>query len=323
MGKLKKSLFFLGSIAFGATPSNAGEWTGAYIGIGGGMGAAVHDLSFENGPLAPPPPAFAAELSGIGGEGPFFSLGAGADYQVNSKFVVGAFFDYDWTNIESDVLNLQIGPPVGISAQADIEVEDVWSVGGRLGYLVTPSTMLFFSAGYSRADISDLNLSASGLGGFGGLTLASVGKFDGYFIGGGAELKLTKSISIKGEYRYTDFDDETITLVPGTPFAGFVNNVVTTKLDPDIQTARVAMTYRFGLGATGGDEPVAEAAPVGSWSQFYIGAGGGSTFGNNELTLTPGPVLAGFGVDAALGLDALGSRARGPRRAGRRSAVRR
>ena len=311
MRKLKKSLFVLGTLAVSASPSNAGEWSGAYIGIGGGMGAAVHDLSFENGPLAPPPPAFAAELSGIGGEGAFFSLGAGADYQVNSKFVVGAFFDYDWTNIESDVLNLQIGPPVGISAQADIEVEDVWSVGGRLGYVVTPSTMLFFSAGYSRADISDLTLRASGLGGFGGLTLASVGSLDGYFIGGGAEIKLTKSISIKGEYRYTDFDAETITLLPGTPFAGFVNNVVTTKLDPDIQTARVALTYRFGLGATDVDEPRGEAAPVGSWSQFYIGAGGGSTFGNNELTLTPGPALAGFGVDAALGLDALGSRGAG------------
>ncbi len=304
MSKLKKSLFIFGFFAATATPSTASEWTGVYIGIGGGIGAAVHDLSFENGPFAPPPPAFSAELSGIGGEGPFFSLGVGADYQVNSKLVVGTFFDYDWANIESDVLNLQIGPPVGISAQADIEVEDVWSIGGRLGYLVTPSTMLFLSAGYSRADVSDLDLGVTGLG---GLTLASVGSFDGYFIGGGAEIKLTKSISIKGEYRYTDFDDETITLVPGTPFAGIVNGFVTTKLDPDIQTARVALSYRFGLGATSADEPVAEAEPTSSWSQIYVGAGGGATFGNNELTLTPGPALAGFGVDASLGLDALGS----------------
>ena len=307
---LKRTAAAVAGVLACASTANAGEWTGVYIGIGGGMGAAVHDLTFENGPLVPAP-AFGAELSGIGGEGAFFSLGAGADYQVNSRFVVGAFFDYDWANIESDVLNLQIGPPVNIAAEANIEVEDVWSVGGRLGYLVTPSTMLFLSGGYSRADISDLTLSASGLGGFGGLTLAGVGDFDGYFIGGGAEIKLTKSLSIKGEYRYTDFDDETITLVPGTPIAGLVNGFVTTKLDPDIQTARVALTYRFGLGAHDTDEPAAEAAPVGSWSQFYIGAGGVSAFGNNELTLTPGPLLAGFGVDASLGLDALGSQGAG------------
>jgi len=115
---------FLGALAF-AGPVQANDWTGVTIGIGGGMGAAVHDLSFENGPLAPPPPAFSAELAGIGGEGAFFSLGVGADYQVNSRFVVGAFFDYDWADIESDILDLQIGPPVDLSARASISVEDV------------------------------------------------------------------------------------------------------------------------------------------------------------------------------------------------------
>ena len=50
----------------------------------------------------------------------------------------------------------------------------------------------------------------------GSVTLASVGDFDGYFIGGGAEMKITKAISIKGEYRYTDLNSEVITLLPGT-----------------------------------------------------------------------------------------------------------
>ena len=44
MRKLKKSLLVLG-LAASASPASASEWTGAYIGIGGGMGAAVHDLS--------------------------------------------------------------------------------------------------------------------------------------------------------------------------------------------------------------------------------------------------------------------------------------
>jgi len=307
MRKLKTRLVGIGCLVVGAAPVHADEWTGLHIGIGGGMGAAVHDLSFENGPLAPPPPAFSAELSGIGGDGAFVTLGLGADYQIDSRFLVGAFFDYDLTNIESNVLDLQIGPPVGISASADIEVESVWSVGGRVGYLVSPSTLFFLSAGYSRGDISDLALNASGFGGSIGLPLASVGEVEGYFIGGGAEVKLTKSIAIKGEYRYTDFGDESVTLLPGTPFAAALNGFVSTKLDPDIQTARVALTYRFGQDETSASEPVAESASMGSWSQFYFGAGGASTFGNNALTLTPGPALAGFGVDAELGLDALGS----------------
>jgi outer membrane immunogenic protein len=289
-----------------ANPANAGEWTGVYIGIGGGMGAANHDLSFENGPLIPAP-AFAAELSGLGGDGGFFSLGAGVDYQVNSRFVVGGFFDYDWTNFDTSLdasLSIGLGPGFGINAGADIEVEDMWSVGGRLGYLVSPSTMLFLSAGYTRADVSDLTASVSSLG---SATLASVGDFDGYFIGGGAEMKITKAISIKGEYRYTDLDSEVITLLPGTGFIGEVaNGLVTTKLDPDIQTARVSLNYRFGLGGDTGVEPEEPSAPMGSWTQFYLGIGGGYAFTNEELTLSPGPALAGLPIGFGLGFDGFG-----------------
>jgi outer membrane immunogenic protein len=271
-----------------ASPVYADDWTGVYIGIGGGMGAANHDLSVENGP-AIPVPAFAAELSGLGGDGGFFSLGVGLDYQVNSRFVVGAFFDYDWADLDTSLdASLNFGVPT-LGAGADIEVEDMWSIGGRLGYLVSPSTMLFMTAGYTQADVSDLTADVSGLG---SVTLASVGDFGGYFIGGGAEMKITKAISIKGEYRYTDLDSEVITLLPGTgPLGEFVNGLVTTKLDPDIQTARVSLNYRFGLGGDKGAEPEEPSAPMGSWTQFTLSIGGGYAFTNEELTLNNGPAL--------------------------------
>ena len=202
---------------------------------------------------------------------------------MNSRFVVGAFFDYDWADLDTSLdasINF-LGTTFG--AGADIEVEDMWSIGGRLGYLVSPSTMLFVTAGYSQADVSDLTANASGLG---SVTLARVGDFDGYFIGGGAEMKITKAISIKGEYRYTDLDSEVITLLPGT--APEINNFVTTKLDPDIQTARVSLNYRFGLGGDTGVEPEEPSASMGSWTQFYLGIGGGYAFTNEELTLSSG-----------------------------------
>jgi outer membrane immunogenic protein len=280
----------LGALAAGllgcASPVQADDWTSGYIGIGGGMGAANHDLSFENGPGLGLP--FNAELSGLGGDGGFFSLGVGLDYQVNSRFVVGGFFDYDWTNFDTALdASVSFGGPT-FGAGADIEVEDMWSIGGRLGYLVSPSTMLFVTAGYTKADVSDLTANVSN---FGSVTLASVGDFDGYFIGGGAEMKITKAISIKGEYRYTDLDSEVITLLPGTGAGAFINEFVTTKLDPDIQTARVSLNYRFGLGGDTGVEPEEPSAPMGSWTQFYLGIGGGYAFTNEELTLSNGPAV--------------------------------
>ncbi len=284
-----------------ANPASADDWTGVYIGIGGGMGAANHDLSLENGPGLPAP-AFAAEFSGLGGDGGFFTLGVGVDYQVNSKFVVGGFFDYDWADFDTSLAaSLNFGGPP-LAAGADIEVEDMWSIGGRFGYLVSPSTLLFLTAGYTHADVSDLTANASFIG---PVTLASVGDFDGYFIGGGAEMKITEAISIKGEYRYTDLDSEVISLLPGTGIGAIINNLVTTKLDPDIQTARVSLNYRFGLGGASEPEPVEEVS-VGSWSQFYLSIGGGYAFTNNELTLGPGPALAGGPVAFGLDFDGFG-----------------
>lgn len=291
---------FTAALLLGTSTARADDWTGVYIGIGGGMGAAVHDLSLENGPLAVPPPAFSASLEGLGAEGGFFTAGVGADYQVNSNIVVGAFFDYDWTDLETSLdVGVDILSLTG-SGGASIEVENLWSVGGRVGYLVTPSTLLFLTAGYAQADISDLT---AGIDGLGSVTVAGVGDVDGYFLGGGAELKITKALSLKAEYRYTDLEAEGVTLLPGTPLED-INDFVTTKLDPDIQTARVSLAYRFGLGHGETHEPAPEE-PVGSWSQFYVGIGGGYAFANNERTLSQGPEVPGsFNVT----LDGLGAR---------------
>ncbi len=299
MRALTTGAVLAGILASGVPTAQADDWTGIYIGIGGGYGAAVQELSFSNGPEFPPPPAFAASLDGLGADGGFFTLGVGADYQIDRQFLIGAFFDYDWMSMETE---LGLGVAGVLSARAGLEVEDMWSVGGRLGYLLTPNTLLFLSAGYSRADVSDLTLNVSGLGGG---VVAAVGSFDGYFIGGGAELKITDAISLKAEYRYTDLDGETIRLFPGTGLAE-INDFVRTELDPDIQTARLSLAYRFGLGhgAHAAPEPVADA-PVGSWSQFYLSAGGGYAFANNELSFSEGPLLSGL-VDFGASLDGLG-----------------
>ena len=81
--------------------------------------------------------------------------------------------------------------------------------------------------------------------------LASVDDLSGYFIGGGAEVKLTDAISIKGEYRYTNLGSENVTLLPG--LAPVIDNFVSTELDTTIQTARVSLNYRFNW-----DRPTSE-----------------------------------------------------------------
>jgi outer membrane immunogenic protein len=129
-------------------------------------------------------------------------------------------------------------------------------VGGRLGCLMTPDTLLFGSAGYANAGLDDTNLRA-GLD-FGGQNVISEStvlfgskRFSGVFVGGGAETRINDSLSLKTEYRYLDLGSENMTLLPS--IAPEINEFVSTKFDPTIQMGRVSINYRF----SGRDEPSA------------------------------------------------------------------
>lgn len=80
-------------------------------------------------------------------------------------------------------------------------------VGGRLGFLAGDRAMIYAKAGYTNARI-DSEYSV-------GTTRAEEGvNLDGYRVGAGAEVQLSPSMYLKGEYRYSnysniqDFDDD-------------------------------------------------------------------------------------------------------------------
>ena len=131
--------------------------------------------------------------------------GAGYDRTLFNTLVIGAFVDYDISDIDT-TLSISIPPLAGANARANFNIENQLSIGGRLGYLVSPTTLFFTTFGYARVETSDVKASLStDLGGISG-TLASVGNFNGYFIGGGVETLICNGFSIKGEYRYTSLE---------------------------------------------------------------------------------------------------------------------
>ena len=87
-----------------------------------------------------------------------------------------------------------------------------WSGGGRIGVLVTPQLLTYFSAGYTEAHYNSVNLlnnfapigAAQGTY-FGGRT------YKGYFLGAGDEYTLgfMPGLFWKTEYRFSDLDTRT------------------------------------------------------------------------------------------------------------------
>jgi outer membrane immunogenic protein len=152
--------------------------------------------------------------SGTSDVGVFGVVTVGFDRVLRAGWVGGVFADYDFgSNISGDISLPQ--------HSGSLDHNSSWAVGGRLGFLVTPSTLLYGTAGYTQAefDVSDLGSKT----------------FEGYFVGGGLETFLRQNWTLKLEYRFSQFGSETI-----------VDDAhVAADLEPSMHTARVILSYKF------------------------------------------------------------------------------
>ena len=132
---------------------------------------------------------------------PFATVQVGYDRLLRDRFLIGAFADFDFYNSSSSNFS---GSLDGLATFAgSIALDHVWSGGGRLGVLLNERILLFASGGYTQASIdSSLDVTFTG-----GPTLAMnlPDELHGYFVGGGGELKLDRNVSLKLEYRWSDF----------------------------------------------------------------------------------------------------------------------
>jgi outer membrane immunogenic protein len=216
-------------------------WTGYYAGFGGGGNALDTELSAKVGPgvTDPGPAGAAASLDGLGAAGGFLQLNGGYDYQFAPRWVIGAVANVDFDNTRTTLRVSAPGAP--LQARAKLSMDNSWSIGARAGYLTSPGTLLFVTGGYTQVLMSD-KLSIGGP--FPETTVsAHVPNFGGGFIGAGAETLITEHISLRGEYRFTDFGSGKL----GLPTINDtdLNDFVIAHAAPTMQDTRVSVNYRF------------------------------------------------------------------------------
>ena len=134
------------------------------------------------------------------------------------RVVAGAFLDYDWSSISADFSSFS---PFFTSA----EHQRSWALGARVGYLATPTTLWYLAGGYTRATVE----------------IETLGSFDfeGYFLGGGVEARLAGGWSLRGEYRFTQFQSETVLQLCTCDRV---------DVETSTHTSRLMLIYRFANG---------------------------------------------------------------------------
>ncbi|MDI1267047.1 MAG: porin family protein, partial [bacterium] len=119
----------------------APTWTGCYVGGGGGYG--LYDADTQQRSTATGLP-LGAQFD-QGGRGYIGTLQAGCDYQFpigSNQFVVGAFGDYNFSDIKGNFTGN--GVRVGLDSARE-KIDWFWAIGGRVGWLVNPQTLTYFS----------------------------------------------------------------------------------------------------------------------------------------------------------------------------------
>ncbi|MBR1210148.1 autotransporter domain-containing protein [Bradyrhizobium sp. JYMT SZCCT0180] len=230
------------------------SWTGCWISGGGGYGISRTNRDSRD-VLAPNGINVLNATSGS--DGWLATAGVGCDYQFSGRWVVGAFVDGTYSDIKGDHAWRVFGPAETFVGENKMDWS--WAVGGRIGYLVNPSFLTYFNAGYTQAHTDAYNLqrivapfSASGL------TVPGQ-TFDGFFIGSGFEYQLDflPGLFVKTEGRAAWYDRKDSRLSCTAVVAGTACTAAALGTDPHgnidsrkmvTYIAKTELVYRFNWG---------------------------------------------------------------------------
>jgi outer membrane immunogenic protein len=215
-------------------PAPVANWTGCYVGGGGGFGM----YNQETTEFAAGPPR--VQLSNTwtnGGRGYFGTVQGGCDYQFD-QFVIGAFGDYDFSSIKG-----RFGNTAG-ARTGDEKLSSSFAVGGRAGWIALPGLLTYISAGYTEATFDAFNIAVFGLPAD---SFFAKHTYKGYFIGAGDEyaLKFLPGLFWKTEYRFSQFDTATN---PALLLPNGVPSLFNYDMKKYEHSIRSELVYRFNWG---------------------------------------------------------------------------
>jgi outer membrane immunogenic protein len=215
-------------------------WTGCYIGgnVGAGWSRAQTN---DDDPTAGFGAADAGNhtATGIVGGGQI-----GCDYQFAPNWVVGAQGMFNGADVKGS--HLAPFSYNGTNTETfSSKVEWFATATARLGFLVTPQTLLYVKGGgaWVRTSYADADPSGTVYRPFSGVSSANR---TGWTIGAGGEYKFARNWSVFAEYNYADLGRKTspyfYTCTGGCTFAA---NPFSYSNKHDLQTALVGVNYRF------------------------------------------------------------------------------
>jgi len=276
------------SPAVAQAPPGAVQWGGPYVGLGVGADwGKLHGNAAAAGTPAgavPGSPGVNGSIVGLSGNSDTTVNGGGQvgyNYQLPNDIVLGVEGDIRGGGPSSGTTlgALPAGLPNFVAGDHFSTSSD-WnaSIRGRVGY----AWNRFLVYGTGGVAFANVNMTAHyaprTVGGVAvpGSTASDSGLMIGPTVGGGIEFAVTPNISVGGEYRYSDYGNETLHVGPLATASGAGGAVATTAVHGhvglDDNTVMFKVNYHFGapLPPPPPALPVAAAPPPPPAAKLFI-----------------------------------------------------
>ena len=163
--------------------------------------AAVLAASFVASPALAqddPEPFTGPKVEAVAGTDGGLTLGGGLGYDFQrGKIVFGVEAEgLMSTDRECEILNTNVQDRLCAKVDRDLYA------GGRIGFALGTGTLIYGKVGYTNLRLSE----TYDPGTSGGTAFDIAYSLDGVRVGGGIEQKLGRSLYVKGEYRYSDYE---------------------------------------------------------------------------------------------------------------------
>lgn len=167
-----------------AAPAQAETFDGPYIGVTAGWDRGEISDAINSQPINTEASRDALVLGGY----------AGYNYKLSEKVVIGA--EAGFTATVDDEIN-------AASAGNGLTVDPRYSfdLTARAGYLVTDKALVYVRGGYANNRVRTSLDTGNGI-------IRDSENLDGWVLGGGLEYAITKKVSARLEYRYSDFGND-------------------------------------------------------------------------------------------------------------------
>lgn len=223
-----------------APPMAVDLWTGTYIGVSAG-GRWTSDSWSTTGTYGSTDYDSSSARLGVYG---------GYNWQVQPDWIVGIEADIAWANNHASINSI---PGLsGGSRTGTSEVKDNADGGirARVGYLVAPDTMLFATGGVSwiQSEVNATSITTKRIANWCAPdTIVTTRGADsasstnvGWTLGGGIEKVVAANWLLRGEYRYSSYGSQKVSLMQGAQrFEAELGSHST-------QTAMIGIAYQFG-----------------------------------------------------------------------------